>query len=61
MIDGLRIAWTDELLATHGYNLEADLALNQYNAATNAQIIAVLERIDSDTASQLIERLRAVE
>lgn len=59
VIDGLRNKWTDKIFSAHGYDLKAEKLENQYDTATNAQIIAELERMNTATARELMEKLRA--
>jgi quercetin dioxygenase-like cupin family protein len=54
IIDGIRNSWTDQLFAAHGYAEKKG-----YDAATKAQMIAELERMDTDTARNLIASLKA--
>jgi quercetin dioxygenase-like cupin family protein len=55
IIDGIRNNWTDQLFAAHGY----DLADKKMDAGVKAQMIAELERMDTDTARNLIASLKA--
>jgi len=55
IIDGIRNSWTDNLFAAHGY----DLSPKKMDAAMKAQMIAELERMDTDTARNLIASLKA--
>ncbi|PSL48036.1 quercetin dioxygenase-like cupin family protein [Chitinophaga niastensis] len=59
IIDGIRNEWTDKLFAEHGYQLtEKDLPAS-YDAATNARIIEELEKMNTETARDLIAKLKA--
>jgi quercetin dioxygenase-like cupin family protein len=55
IIDGIRNSWTDQLFDAHGYNLGA----KKMDAAVKARMIAELERMDTDTARNLIASLKA--
>lgn len=58
IIDGIRNEWTDKLFAEHGYDLaEKDLKPG-YDEATVANMIAELEKMDTDTARDLITGLK---
>ena len=59
VMDGIRNGWTDSLFAAHGYDFDAEHVAEKYDAATNDQIIAELERMNTDTARALIKNLRA--
>jgi quercetin dioxygenase-like cupin family protein len=55
IMDGIRNSWTDQLFEAHGYK---DPKVG-YDAATKAQMIAELERMDTDVARNLIATLKA--
>jgi quercetin dioxygenase-like cupin family protein len=59
IMDGIRNSWTDQLFAAHGYNLSAKKAA--YDAATKANMIAELEKMDTDVARNIIATLKAEE
>lgn len=59
VLDGIRNGWTDQLFTANGYDPGLEPPKNHYNAGTNAQIIAELERMDTDTARALIQKLKA--
>jgi quercetin dioxygenase-like cupin family protein len=56
IIDGIRNCWTDQLFAAHGYNLSAK---KTHDDATKAMMIAELEKMDTETARNLIASLKA--
>lgn len=57
VIDGLRNAWTDELFGSNGYDLNRDKT-PKYDEKTKLAMIAELERMDTDTARDLIKQLK---
>ena len=57
VIDALRNKWTDEEFSKNGYDL-SEASENKHDDAVNLQIIAELERMDSDVARQLIKQLQ---
>ncbi len=59
VIDGIRNGWTDQLFSSYGYDLSAAQAAPVYDAATQSLMIAELEKMDTDTARDLIARLKA--
>jgi len=58
VIDGLRNDWSDGLFGRAGYDAEAERRARNPSTATKQQMITELERMDSDTARQLISTLR---
>ncbi len=58
VIDGLRNDWSDELFGRVGYDFGEESRDRSPSAATKWQMITELERMDSDTARQLILQLR---
>ena len=59
IIDGIRNEWTDKLFAKHGYDLTEKDLKPTYDEATVANMIAELEKMDTDTARSLIAGLKA--
>lgn len=59
VIDALRNEWTDRLFAKHGYNIEEDKDVDQtYDDTTKLQMIAELERMDTEVSRKLIADLK---
>lgn len=58
VLDCLRNAWSDTIFENAGYNFTAEQQALELPDATKRQMIAELERIDSDTARQLITTLQ---
>jgi hypothetical protein len=56
IIDGIRNSWTDQLFGAHGYNLSMK---KTHDDATKARMIAELEKMDTETARNLIASLKA--
>ncbi|QHS59860.1 aspartyl/asparaginyl beta-hydroxylase domain-containing protein [Chitinophaga agri] len=59
IMDCVRNEWSDQLFAAHGYDLADNTPAARMDAATRAAMIAELERMDTDTARQLIASLKA--
>ncbi|MOA27551.1 hypothetical protein D3C78_1484340 [compost metagenome] len=61
MIDCKRNNWSDEVFAESGYcfDLEKQMQSKKQDPETMAKMIAELERMDTDTARQLIDQLRS--
>lgn len=58
VIDCLRNAWSDALFAEAGYDFKAETTANALPDDTKRQMLAELERMDSDAARQLITQLQ---
>jgi hypothetical protein len=58
-IDCIRNAWSDELFATLGFDLNYSSKENQYSDEVKQQIIAELSRSQSETAAKIITSLQA--
>lgn len=58
IIDGIRNAWTDDLFKDHGFPIDAVPKAPSYDEATKLLIIAELERLNTDTARGLIQKIR---
>lgn len=58
VIDGLRNEWSDGLFERAGYDFETEKRAQSPSVATKRQMITELERMDSNTARQLIQTLR---
>jgi hypothetical protein len=59
IMDCIRNEWSDQLFAAHGYDLSARTAAPAMDAATRNAMIAELEKMNTDTARQLIASLKA--
>lgn len=58
VIDGLRNKWSDELFGRAGYDFEHEARMRDYSVDTKQRMIAELDRLDTDTARQLVAQLR---
>ena len=58
-IDCIRNAWSDELFATMGFDINYSSNKNQYSDEVKQQIIAELSRNQSEIAAKLIANLQA--
>ncbi|MBW8684615.1 aspartyl/asparaginyl beta-hydroxylase domain-containing protein [Chitinophaga rhizophila] len=59
IMDCIRNEWSDQLFASHGYNIHQQKTAATLDAATRAAMIVELEKMDTDTARQLIATLKA--
>lgn len=58
IMDGIRNSWTDQLFAAHGYDLSEKSSAERYDAAQKSRIIEELEKMDTETARNLIASLK---
>jgi hypothetical protein len=56
IMDCIRNEWTDKLFAAHGFDLSEK---DQYDNATKARMIEELEKMDTETARNIIASLKA--
>ncbi|PWV45365.1 aspartyl/asparaginyl beta-hydroxylase domain-containing protein [Chitinophaga sp. S165] len=59
IMDCIRNEWTDKLFASYGFDISEKDPLQQYDAATKAKMIEELEKIDTETARNIIASLKA--
>ena len=58
VVDCLRNPWSDDVFRTAGYDFEEE-ARRRFDQHTRQRMIEELERMDTDVARQLIEKLKA--